>query len=163
MGKCAICGKSTGVFSRKKICRKCNNFLNVKVTSHTENIQKMLLQINHGFKKIEPYLSRLNIVIEELGEIKYCERFIKVSYDGNIRTAQDVVDFAEKKLDDYTSEMIEKSYSLKTKNGTINKLLKYSTELEDYAFDYPRFKEIIDKNIKRVDEIVRLLYSTDKK
>ena len=59
--------------------------------------------------------------------------------------------------------MIEKSYSLKTKNGTINKLLKYSTELEDYAFDYPRFKEIIDKNIKRVDEIVRLLYSTDKK
>ena len=63
MGKCAICGKSTGVFSRKTLCKKCYLYFVLKdkdfmmKSDYTNN----LMELQKG-EPLESYLDRCSAI-----------------------------------------------------------------------------------------------------
>ena len=157
MGKCIYCGKSTGLFSKSILCNRCRSYFEQKVKCHTHNIQKIAEQINSGYSKIEPYLSRLSIIYEEMQEIENCKKYIYVEIMGNVQSLNDLIEFADSKISDYTEKVIENSYSMKRKSSRENKLLRYISELEDYILDYPLFESPLNDNIKLVENVLKII------
>lgn len=157
MGKCLRCGKSTGLFSNKKVCDRCRIFLVSDVEARTDNIKKMILQINHGFKNIDPYLSRLTIIADEFNRIEECKKYIKVETYGNIHSIDDIIDFANDRINECTEKAIEKSYTYKKISTSIDKLNEYGAKLEACIEYYPLFTDSLKNNLKTIDNVIELL------
>lgn len=63
MGKCAICGKSTGVFSRKTLCKKCYLYFVLKDKNFMmeSNYTNNLMELQKG-ETLEIYLDRCSAI-----------------------------------------------------------------------------------------------------
>lgn len=156
MGRCMNCGGSTGLFSAKRFCGKCNNFFIADYQSALETFKRMNQQISKGYNSIESYMSRFKIALECVDRMinshNKLPNKIKVS-----TTKEETLKQMGNILDNLHSRTIEKAYSFKTRKTTINKIIMYQEEIRDCLYDYDFLKSNLENNMNNAQEVLDIL------
>ncbi len=154
MGKCINCGKSTGFFSRASLCKNCKTYYTSLAISSLEAFQRLSGDVNKGFKNIDSYLSRFQIILQKFKEMEKANKMvpgvvkINTTYDQLFNNLCAILENAFK----IRLEAIDK---LKTDKGKINNYVKELNSIKEYKTTYPDFLDILNKFEKEINSIVQ--------
>lgn len=151
MGKCIVCGKSTGLFSKDKICKKCKEYHVLKIKSCIEFINRVDKDIERGFKKLEPYISRYSKILEVVDQIDISNDILGNIYKTPAK--DDVIKQMSDFLIEFNAKRIEAIYNYKRKETFITKLFDYQDEIEYCMENYDILQDTLNDMMNEVIKI----------
>ena len=151
MGKCIVCGRSTGLFSKETLCKKCKEYHILTIKNNIEFINRLDKDLERGFKKLDPYVSRYSKILEAVDQIDISNQIL-----GNIYktpTKDDVIKQMSDFLIEFNAKRIEAVYNYKRKSTFISKLIDYQAEIEDCMEKYDVLQDILNDMMNEVIKI----------
>lgn len=107
--------------------------------------------IERGFKKLEPYISRHSKILEAVDQIDISNQIL-----GNIYktpTKDDVIKQMSDFLIQFNAKRIEAVYNYKRKSTFISKLIDYQAEIEDCMEKYDVLQDTLNDMMNEVIKI----------
>ena len=143
---CPICNEER-LYNDVILCPKCRQLTLINIKNYDERIQKITADIDRGYKKIEPYLSRYRIILNLWKEIYKMIKYVPNDVKANPKTYKTL----EKNMYKSIQETIEDKkgaalykFSQTGEYEHYKELKKLRDELLEMQIKYPEFRELLD-------------------
>ena len=145
--KCPICDRNM-IYETSKCCNECRQKILADTKLMADYIARLEYDISKGYKKLEPYLSRYELIIETHRKMrvnkKYIENYIEIMKP---ETMDEVKKIYYKRIKDMIEE--KKSvliYQFETTGEMkfFNQLKKLRDEILEMQIKYPQFKDCLE-------------------
>ncbi len=154
MGKCINCGKSTGFFSRATLCKTCKTYYTALAISSLEAFQRLSGDVNKGFKNIDSYLSRFQIILQKFKEMEKANTMVPGVVKINA-TYNQLFNSLCAILRNAFNNRLESIDKLKTDKGKINNYTKELNGIYEYKVTYPDFLDILNEFEKEINSLAQ--------
>lgn len=142
MGRCKLCGKSTGLFSKSTICSNCRDELQTRINYEVAFIERLNNDIGRGYKRLEPYISRYSKILDAIDQIDQISDIL-----GNVKsTSKDnVIEQMESFIPTFIEKNIEEAYQYQRNNTVLNKLMDIQDDIEKCIENYDILHSTLSK------------------
>ncbi len=144
---CPVCDKEK-ILINENCCKECQQKILADTKLMSEYIARLEYDISKGYKKLEPYLSRYELILETHRKMrvnkKYIENYIEIMKP---ETMEEVKEIYYKRIKDTIEE--KKSvliYQFETTGEMkfFNQLKKLRDEILEMQIKYPQFKDCLE-------------------
>lgn len=149
MKKCQLCNRTIKLFSNSIICDRCTKQLIFDCKLRFDGVEKLNNQINGGFKKLDSYLSRYKIILENMKAIYENQKYIKKYLNINPPTYSEYFDNVMEEIKKIIINEKKKTIYPFQETGDIKyikKIQKLKDEIIDLQFQYPMFYGLLNYN-----------------
>lgn len=152
---CPVCNAKK--IRRKELaCINCKNRIFNDVVLQQQNYERIFNDINRGYKKLEPYLSRYQILLDIMervyDEIKYIPEKAQLDPSTFDDFKNDLLENNLKKVINNMKEMLIHRYVETGEASTVRDIKKLRNEILDMQIKYPQFKKYLI--IKELQDII---------
>ena len=155
---CPICNAKK-IKIKDRACVYCKNNLLNDVILQQKNYERIFNDINKGYKKLEPYLSRYQILLEIMervyNEVQYIPEKVQLEPSNFAEFKQDLLENNLNKVIKNMKVILVHRYNETGELSTIRDIKKLRNEILDMQIKYPQFKEYLTtKELQKViDEV----------
>lgn len=154
MGKCINCGKSTGFFSKATLCKTCKTYYTALAISSLEAFQRLSGDVNKGFKNIDSYLSRFQIILQKFKEMEKANTMVPGVVKINA-TYNQLFNSLCAILRSAFNNRLESIDKLKTDKGKINNYSKELNNIHVYKISYPDFLDVLNEFEEEINSLAQ--------
>lgn len=145
--KCPVCNRAT-ILGGEKCCKECKNKILIDTKLMVDYINRLEYDIGKGFKKIEPYLTRYQIILENHKKVRENKPYIEDKIEQLIpEKYEDVEAIYFDRIRDIIREKKQVLAFQLEQTGEhkfYNEIKKLRDELLALQVKYPQFKDCLE-------------------
>lgn len=146
MKRCLRCNK---IIFKGKLCNACTNLAKLYIDTLASKLNKINADITKGYKKLHPYFSRYQILLDTAEEFYKTAELISSQIEMSPQTYKQYKNNVHQMVVDMLTKKQQSLFYKFAETGEvrfIKDMVKLRDEMLDIKIDFPQFKEFIDIN-----------------
>ena len=143
---CPICN-AVKIRKEFKACNNCKERIVMDIQMQQENFNRILGDINRGYKRLEPYLSRYQILLDIMedvyDELQYVSEIVHLTPDNFEALKNDLIENNLKSVIRDMKLMLIHRFNETGEISAFRAIKKLRDEILDMQIKYPQFKEYL--------------------